>query len=156
MCDCSAMLNLYFAITAFGLEALWLITMREIIIKMPHCFDFPASTEVALLGIYTFPRGKNFAIIGACIEYLWTKYCICTMYIFIYLYNINTFHHTIFWLSVVSSIEKVAFECNFCLQLFTIVIPDNLADLITYWSSLYPRVNVHIIASFNLLKSRER
>lgn len=69
-CDCSAILSLYFAITAFGLEALWLITMRKSIIEKPHCFDFPASTEVALLGMYTFSCGKNFAIIGACIEYL--------------------------------------------------------------------------------------
>lgn len=114
MFDCSAILCLYFAITAFGLEALWLITMRKIIIKKPHCFDFPTSTEVALLGMYTFFCGKNFAIIGACIGYLWTEYCISTMYIFIYLYNINTFHHTIFWLPVVSTIEEVAFECTSC------------------------------------------
>lgn len=95
----SITLILYFAITAFGLEALWLLIIEKSIIEKCHiasASQHPLRSrcweDYTTFSFYE----KNFAIIGACIGYLWTEYCICTMYIFIYLYNINTFHHIIF------------------------------------------------------------
>lgn len=130
-------LILYFAITAFGLEALWLLIIEKSIIEKCHiasASQHPLRSrcweDYTSFSFYE----KNFAIIGACIGYLWTEYCICTMYIFIYLYNINTFHHIIFsnCQSYLELEKRVRTRClaRFCSLFLQSRYPANPADLI--------------------------
>ena len=143
-CDCSVMYKRVFRDHSVWAWSIVVDNYNKNVTEKPQCFDFPTSTEVALLGMNNFFCETNFAIIGACIDYLWTEYCIYTMYILIYLYNINTFHHTIFYdCQSYFTIEKNCVrthQLGSCLQFFAICVPVNPADLIIYQSSLYPRM----------------
>lgn len=74
---------------------MWFLSINAKFTDKPYCFGFPAFIEV-MLGRNTLYYWKDVDIIGACINYFWTEYCICTMYIFIISvqhYNLSS-HYT--------------------------------------------------------------
>lgn len=135
--------TLYFAITAFGLEALWLISLRKVSLK-----SHIASTSQHPLrsrcweGILSIVQ--RILLLQAHVSVIYEQNIVLVPCIYLYICTtLIPFITQYLDCQSYQQLDKYVFERSFktfAFTIFIIAIPANPADLITYQSSLYPRV----------------